>query len=71
MAEPSGPASQDKPAGLVLCPRCLEQVSPQEAAEHQLGGRPGVLRAMTEADFADDERQQRRAGLSNIMRMQW
>lgn len=71
MAEPSGQASQDEPTGLVRCPRCLERVSPQEAAEHRLGTRPGVLRVMTEADFADDERQQRRADPSNIMRLQW
>ncbi len=67
----SGPASQDEPAGLVLCPRCLERVSPQEAAEHRLGTRPGVLRAMGEQDFADEDRQQRWAGTFDVMRAQW
>ncbi len=57
--------------GLVDCGLCRERVTPQQAAEHRHGTPAGVVRWMTDADFAADPAGQGYSRPEDIMRMRW
>ncbi len=57
--------------GLVECGLCRERVTPQQAAEHRHGTPAGVVRWMTDADFAADPARQGYSRPEDIMRMRW
>lgn len=57
--------------GLVDCGLCRERVTPQQAAEHRHGTPAGVVRWMSDADFAEGPAGQGYSRPEDIMRMRW